>query len=580
MGRTAYQSVLDQSFEKHFPQWDRVSPLDPTKVISDALSLAAEEIEKRQNRFVETVLGTLPSLFSIAPKPARLPRGIFAAFPTARLAESRSLDECVFRFQGEGPLKLVRPLGATLVPFAVPTVTRDANTVRVRVATRGAVGEIPLAFIPAKADGPPNERRLVEISVAVDGAAKPLFAEDLQIVDKTQNFTRFGYLRLKPVAHPYFAEKAATVELSLTFDLIPAGTFTFNAFEGEISETQNNFALGELAGDPWEAIKLSDRIVLPPEQIELRFPNDHYRTLTRLREDILRVREIDDNVFFYDATEHRLILPAAHRLGGRFLGGVAIVSPEQTLAPSSPWMDATYQGSPGEWVASIEKLTAIAPLDPGYARETSDEYLQRFYGLIRRFIAANQPSGRFDDTIADAVRSADPEVLHVESIYEESTKQISLSLLTRETTDWTALVGRLEPTLARTIPLECSYRLFPMAVRKLGLNLRLTLRRGESDLPPDRETLVDWLRQKLNALTDPRHFPTETPLTLDGILEKLAARLAAEFDPKPGAIAALDAQLFDAGLKSYVTELRRGKGEKIDFAVELHVDLIREGGRS
>ena len=79
----AYKKIFDRAFTKQFPDWADMSPMDPMKVFFEGVVSSMSEIEQRQNRYVSSVLDSLPALFSFYPKKAQAPVGLFEMVPNA-----------------------------------------------------------------------------------------------------------------------------------------------------------------------------------------------------------------------------------------------------------------------------------------------------------------------------------------------------------------------------------------------------------------------------------------------------------------------------------------------------------------
>ncbi|MBY0371269.1 hypothetical protein K2X33_11320 [bacterium] len=104
-----YQPLVHAAFESRFQDFGSMGQTDPVRLFADALCLSLASVEDRQNRLIDTLLDCLPTLVGFDPLPARLPTGLFAITPSAKLREPQAFQAGeVFRFRSEERVYLAR----------------------------------------------------------------------------------------------------------------------------------------------------------------------------------------------------------------------------------------------------------------------------------------------------------------------------------------------------------------------------------------------------------------------------------------------------------------------------------------
>ncbi|MEZ4749457.1 MAG: hypothetical protein R3B54_02165 [Bdellovibrionota bacterium] len=446
-----YQEILDSAFKTNFPDWEEMSPLDPMKVISESLSASLAHIEKRQSRFTNTVLDCLPALFSFEPRKASLPTGVFAFNPTAKLVSSQKIGpEAVFRFDSEKESVLVSPtVTQTLVPVLEFKQSLEGKTYTLSFRQVEGNEAIRLHFVPTSGEKMEDLR----VTVHEMGNTHEFCQEDLLIRDTTDQLSRRGTLQIEPV-EGQFGRGVLDIEVTVSTSAKPTGQFHPNLIECVYYQQDEFVELGALCGEPWEEIALSDAVVTPPAEIHIHFPDDHSSRIRRIDTDILKLRHSNyerfGNSFFYNGVNHSLILPNAHKMVQRYTGGVTLLAPKIHRAPTTEWLDASFEATTGEYATVLDSIEPVCPLEGYSPRESKVEYLRRFYGAIRSFCSATPTDREFipEQFKARAV-ALDERIKCVELAIDEKTRQVDIHVLTRYPAPGQSL--QLEPEIKESV---------------------------------------------------------------------------------------------------------------------------------
>ncbi len=161
--QSSYESILDNSFRKHFPNWDTLSPFDPLKVLAESLCGSLVAIEARQQRLIDTMVDCLPSLLSFNSQHARLPSTWVQLQPADRLKKAHIFQpgESLRFTHEEQSLYAFFPKAFVLEPGAPSLVELEIAEVRSEVVLGTLLGEPWEALpLPEEAVLPPERIRL------------------------------------------------------------------------------------------------------------------------------------------------------------------------------------------------------------------------------------------------------------------------------------------------------------------------------------------------------------------------------------------------------------------------------------
>src|SRR5262249_33478869 len=138
------------SFQAKFPGWAQLSPLDPSKLFAEAMMMATAEIERRHDRFVDTVIDCLPSLFAFHPKAARPARVLLKLKPASSLSQPRALTKGTrFRFATKaGEILAIADEESILYPVTVDATHADKTSIQLKLSAPCALSELHLFYLP------------------------------------------------------------------------------------------------------------------------------------------------------------------------------------------------------------------------------------------------------------------------------------------------------------------------------------------------------------------------------------------------------------------------------------------------
>lgn len=358
-----YREMLDDSFRKHFPEWDALSSWDPIKLFAESLQGSLVAIEQRHQRLASTFVDSLPSLLGFENRPARLPAGQVALTPSPKQKDTALLARgTVLRFNGE---------------------------------------------------------------------SGPIFAR---------------------------------LESDVT--LLPA---TDSVVDVEVFERTPELSLGTLRGEPWESIALPDAVIEPPTKLELRLPDEQTVELRLESQELLRIRHCDPNrfrgAFFYNGTRHELIVPAAAEITRGYQGGVTVRAFDVVVRPSVSQIPpgASFHNELPRLLAGAKAGKATREFVP---RETAEQYLDRFYALVRA-IPARSVTGFYPEEICREIPGLDPRVLRAEFAFDETRRETVFYVLLGDfqgqltSDEQRDVLETIHTRIARRIPLDARYRVEP-----------------------------------------------------------------------------------------------------------------------
>jgi len=602
-----YQEILNESFRKHFTGWDTASPMDPVKVFAESLSCSLAEVERRQTRFVDTVLDTLPALFAFSPKPAKAPVGWFQLKPNAGLVESKTLGaETSFRFQGDKGVCQVSPTQSIrLAALHDVKFTALGSTIEMKATLKAPTSEIQLTYLPKGR----CTSKLKDISCTLTDAStkktETFFQERLEIHNQTEDFTVNGTLTIKPGKHSgavQWGTGASEIVIVFTFDDgCPNGELFENLFSCHLFEVAIDSYIGTLAGEPWEELVLEDRVLTPPAQLQLQYPDDHSVTLHRLDIDLLKLRHTDPSrfahSFFYNASNHSLILPGGALLLGDYTGGTTVYAQELTLAPSIDWLTSDYQGSPGEAAAFIEKIVPLKATSGFVKRESKVDYLKRFYATVRWLSTQQAPTpGILTDELIHQVESADASLhrVEVEVDIDATHKELTIYLLTDAqaaiTTDIPtaipASVGNaVAQVLNRIVPLDYQWKIEPFRNVPISIFYKADIALEEGRIGSLNDSVLSTrFGQHTRDLLSPGALAQGKPQSKARFLDRLKSRM---LQPLPdhshmeaSELSRLDALILHPSTSSFGETVSRRAGELLIPMVEIETNWQRNPNES
>ncbi len=600
-----YQQILNDSFRKHFPGWDSASPMDPVKVFSEGLSCSLAEIERRQTRFVDTVLDTLPSLMNFSAKSAKAPVGWFQLKPNAGLSEPKTLGpENTFRFQGEKGTCQIAPVASIrLAPFHDVRFSSQGQTVEMKAAIKAPCKEIAITFLPALQPNASNHQpvKLKEVILTISHGStrkvETFFQEELSLTDYTKEFTSPGEIVIKPgKASGLLSFGAGTADLSLKFifdDRSPSGSFYTNLFPFHLFEVETDRCLATLKGEPWEEIPLDDRVLGTPSQIQLQYPDDHSVILNRLEMDLLKLRHTDpsrfQNAFFYNPTSHSLILPGGALLMGDYTGGVTLYAETIHLSPALDWLSPDFQGSTGDLAAFIDKIVPIQAISPFFKRETKVEFLKRFYATMR-FLSANpMPSpGILKSELVSQIEGVDPSLKRVELTVDAESKEITVYLLSdvhlANPTDShslpTELVNKVAALLNRMIPLDYQWKMEPFTNVAVTVFIKTEVSLEEGRMGSLNDALVSQrIKEHCRDLLSPFGLKAGIPETKESFLARLRGRLSHPLSDhshlEPSELIRVEALIVNPCTSHFGESIGRRDGEIVVPTIEVETNWQR-----
>lgn len=395
------REILRKSFQKHFPAWEGLSPSDPIRLFAESLEDSLAAIEARQKQMVGSLIDSLPSLVGIEAQAAQLPAGWVALEPSAKLKSAAVLPAgTALKFVAEsGDVHLV-----LLEDTRVEAISRfeakiEARRVQLEFDCAEEIQALRVAFYPS---GEGHRANLQRSSAPVTQ-------------DNTDAMSRAGTLGF------HLAPK--TRAITLDFDGPVKGSFHVNVAFAELQKREGETRLGTLKGEPWESVTLPDALARPPERIVLRFPDEQTMELRRGTEELLRLRDAEPAVFessfFYNGLHHSLILPGAEKWMRGYSGGARVETYSAVGHCGLDWVgsDAVYANELPRVLNGARPLMALRNYLP---RETSADYLRRFYATVRSLTQAKAPMEFRPSELCDRLPGVCPSVRSAEFELSES----------------------------------------------------------------------------------------------------------------------------------------------------------------
>lgn len=510
---TEYRRILDEAFSKHFSGWETLSPLDPLKVLSEAMTGSLGEIEKRQRRYVSALMDSLPTLCGFSPKGAELPVTLVSFQPVPRLTESRQYPaQTAFRFQKEeASCHALAVSEFRVIPLFDLTSQSKGTTVQLDFRYQGVASELTLQFVPA-AQPTPTVLSQARVEILHAGQVTKAFSpSDLSVKDETTGFCRFGNLtiRSQEARALLFDEATQNVRLTLTFDRhLPQGELTANTTACKLAQVVESFALGFLTGEPWEEVFLPENVAAAPEECFLSFADDKTLTLTKQETSLLDRKHSNYDAFrgsfFYNGANHSLIVPAADELVGTYNGKVQLCARRATLRPPFETLSSEFQGRAGDYSTVMEKIVVSKSLSASLPRETKRSYLGRFYGAVSALQTKAVAVVNAHD-LRNQLLSTEAELRAVEVQYEASDNHLTVFLLGANPQDSHStqlssdLLARVALRLSQMLPLTIRWQIQPF--KRVPLTLSLLASAEVSATKPDvgqaQEALTATVKQWL-----------------------------------------------------------------------------------
>lgn len=592
-----YKQILDGGFKRHFPGWDELSPLDPVKMIAESITASLSDIEKQHDRYVDTVLDSLPSLFNFNPKQAQPETALFIFSPNQSLGEPKKFAEnSVFKVQNDKAHFHIAPIGIpTVYPLSDLTVTNKGKTVELTLSSKAATAVLGLTFL-ADADnwGIEIEDYSLFVRTLSNGETKTYFKEDLSLDDSTRRFSCTGGLTFA-LRHSkqFLTDGPAQFRLTLTFGgAIPLGQYLLNAIKCAVFREEADVFLGLLKGEPWEHIALTPEVLSPPDEIQLQYPDDSTLTLHRVESDLLKLRHTETERFragyFYNASTHSLVLPGSVRLFRNFTGAIRVVAPRLVTAHRLPSEWGKAQIQVGEFASILDKiLPHDRVLSEFIPRESNEQYLRRFYTAMRLFAQGeNRPNFPVAQEIIARISALDPLLRSVEVDIDPATRKVTVYLLIHGNEQAThpslppEVSQKCSELLNSILPLEYEWALHPFQPIEVEVDLT-----AELLLEEDRQGLVlataiaDRLSGHLSRLLTPEMCAPMTKVSISSLMESLKRRLCDKLEDHTelleSEVSSLKALVLTAPKKQYVEALTRKAGEWFIPRVSSHILLNR-----
>jgi hypothetical protein len=578
--------LVEEAFAAHFPQWNRMSPFDPVKLVAEGVTGALAAAERRHRRLLDGVLDAMPTLFGFEPRPARLPVGLFRVrSPERTIATVRLADRAFPRLRSpRGVFVLLPAEDATVTPVGATTTRREGTDVTVTVVARAALSELLLTFLPDPgADRVVSGVRVLRWTIRADGQESD--HETLLVEDGTGGLAHFGTVRLRRRDGKALRSDGGALSVTVACDRAPGGTLTTNVVPMAFGHRREEVSLGYFGGEAWESKPLPPTLVGVPDAILVRYPDGRRRSLTRLSEDPLRAahgaRTEWTEGYLYDGIRHELLFPAADRLVGQWNGGVEVLLPEGLFSPETPWIPEGAEPALGDASAYLEALEPVAPLSPAAPREAVDRFLERFYATLRRAAGGNgeAPPFRARECALRALEAVpalsavelavDGDTLRAHCLAEDPRGEGAFRLSP-------GLVAATRRSLEAELPLRFALDVVPFRPEAFHATVALTLRLGEARFATvDDGALVAAVRKGLDELLLPAPF---------GALEADDGRTSAELERLlRGKLAALVADdevaAVRLGLRSaageFLREVRRALGTCPILSVQVDVERRR-----
>jgi len=496
-----YRRILDESFGRHFTGWEALSPLDPIKVLAEAMSGSLSEIERRQKHYVSALMDSLPSLCGFAPKAAQLPVALIALSPVPRLSEAKMIPSgASFRFQKEEvACHALLSADTRVSPVYDFSARAEGPSVELRFRYQGVASDLHLQFVPeAGAVGANLVRAHLENG------------EILRTQESTSGFTRFGAITFRRGSSAVLFDQATqTVCLTLVFDRKPQGTFAANLVACRLAQVTEPLAIGFLTGEPWEEVPLPELVTEAPTECYLSFSDDKILKLTRRETSLLELKlanyELFKGSFFYNGANHSLVVPAADELIGNYNGKVQVFAERAVQRPPFESLGSEFQGRAGDHSAIVEKVATYGSLSTYLPREAKANYLARFYGAIGSLQGQAAPTLNLYE-LQQSLLSSEKDLRAVETEFDAKENCLTVYLLALNPEDSEALqlspelLGRVSTRLSQSLPLTIRWQLrpfkkVPVAVHlKADANVAVGFANAGEACETVKERLKYWLR--------------------------------------------------------------------------------------
>jgi len=501
-----YIKIINDGFRQAFPQWDSMSPLDPIKMIAEGVTASMAAVEAQQHRLVDSIIDTLPALFGFLPKKSILSEGYFQFQPSIKLARPKMIPAGEsFTFQTQDQATQVAPIDELLVlPITNVVENRDGLKVAITMHLNGKLPQLVMQYVPEE-DGRENKILGVSIEILEAGQKRVITFEDLKIVDLTESMSSFGDIIIS-LREGVLSQKAADIRIVFELANEAHGHFMVNIAKCSLFVARPRTVIGKVKGEPWESHSLDSSIQLPPDEIEVSYPDGRVEQLNRIDQDILKLRHTNPdrfgNSFYYDGSHHAIVIPMGQTLLGSFNGGVTLMALNVIQAASAEWLSGQAQASLGDYVGIIEKLIPLRHSTSFVPRESSEEYFSRFYAHMRQMGQSQVSAVKLSlDSLEADILNSESEIRAVEMVQGHQGDSIKVYLLNRNPKD--AFPARLEKSvcdvvnerLSGILPLEQRWTLHPFQTSDIDIKVDLKL-----GLDPDRVGVIT--AEQLNARVD------------------------------------------------------------------------------
>ncbi len=501
-----YQNIINEVMNQQIEGWNSLSPLDPTKMIVSGLAGSLSGIEDRQKRLTDLMLSLGPTFSGIHCKGAR---------GSTHLIQFRAPPDLLQFLPLNTPLKLVGEsesqkfsfhfVEATgLAPIEIletkSTVETELGTqVRIKLKVLAPTQKFPLFFhAPSKSQ---YAGKLIE--ARIHSGTDQLNLKLSEIDDRTDSLRVSGNIFLSCDAQiPANDEICIELRWERPVHQVNGANFYANAFLAEVLELRENADLGRLQGDAWEELKLPSSLVDIPNRVFLTYPNGQQFEIHQASEELLRLSQIKSaaarEVFIYNSVRHSLVFPAAHKLVGDYMGGLALSCNGALFAnvvPHNVSID-TLQLEAG--LIECEKITEILPVQE---RESESALVTRYYSTLRALqVPSAQDTHRIDERRLKArLLNADSRLRWVELSFSKNPSLLYVYASTGRTNELLSpdLRAKLNQVLSEEMEIGLNWKLLNFVSHTLSFSLKIG-RSSEAELNSD--ILRQQLQQILEAL--------------------------------------------------------------------------------
>ncbi len=543
--------LVDSTFGQQIPGWESISPLDPTKMVAEAVARTLEESAKAQNATLNRILTGLPALLGIEPKTGQFPTLLVSLNPSSKLMQPKSFpaDYCL-KLQRDQQFFHLRPLSSTpIYPVTLLSETIADGITTLRFHTRSPLASLTLYST--------NKNSILML--------------DPQIHALLQNSD--GSIECSRVDRAPLMKEAGEFELS--FQRVNGkDTLQLNTIPFSLCEWKESLHLSYLKGIPWEEISLSEPCLKVPNKLYLEYPNGKVCSLTRQVEAPLSLHLEDprqwEQSFIYNPVHHSLLLPGADKLMGEF-GGAVEVKLKEYEGLVSNWSTDSLQPNFGEFARYIESIGSLSARTPALPRENASAYLKRFYSLVRDIHRIPSTERLFHvKELEQTLLRSHPTLQAAEAIHDHHSRTLTLYLMpiSREKTH------QIKQEVTKKVPLTTTVICRPFSSVEIELHLAVKIATSESRLPAIEESkIVTVIQNELSSLLSPPPdgvWDYGSPIEEKNVLDKIRATLQVYL--AEGELLSLEMMMNHPQL-GYLTQLHRVPGEYYVPKVKLQMNV-------